>query len=624
MWPERARFFTIRLTAAAPPMIDFPIHIWLRVFEYLAPDDIFSLPLVCRQWRTLLLGEDYVWDRVYYRICGKTLMDYAIELPLSQALGFLSLRPLGYARAAAFYGKFCHFRQALDRYDALALNVARFVAAFTTDTDYIAVATLYLKYLATLGDFSRVALAQNLLHCQNYRLGFEYMSRLTGTGDPTLATVPHFAEYENFWFRLSHFDKCSHRLVLARMDKFGAIARALHQRVMSDVASGSGRGFDYVERGNKRPQLCFDDDWAAVQFVVKVIGITLSTLGTGGDSGTSRYMASHYLEDFSVLRLYANEVMGHPMVVSAVVLKALSDFTAQFDIVVGDGRGLDVTLTKHFMHVNNHFVLIDTKTAAGNYNVKVFTRRQVIERLRRSHSIHTANQILSFLSPVDLGFLMRYFLSLELSGYGQLVSSFLETQEDHGGAMARWFPTSLLGISRDDFKLVQFGYGCVQASGLPPPPLAVAATFGHLNNFIHYSALCDIVQKRPDRIAALRLVEPEAITMASICQGLDLGTQDSSLVGAFVLHTRLHMYGVVVGVVSRGASHFCKVYTQFGTLETFRPESVQMVTDSAKVTAFVRHSAMDVLGLIFCKRWRGDKFEVYNYATARQLVIATG
>lgn len=602
-------------------MIEFPIHIWLGVLEHLAPDDIFSLPLVCRQWRALLIGEDYVWDRVYYRICGKTLMDYTIELPLSQALGFLSLRPLGYTRAAAFYRKFCHFRQALDQYDALALNVAHFVAAFTTDTDYIAVATLYLKEcLATLEDLSRVALVQNLLHCQNYRLGFEYMSRLTGTGVPTLATIPHFAEYENFWFRLSHFDKCSHRLVLARMDKFGVIARALHQRVMADVASGNGCGFDYVERGNKRPQLYFDDDWAVVQFVVKVIGITLSTLGS--DNSTSRYMASHYLEDFSVLRLYANEVMGHPMVVSAVVLKALSDFTAQFEIVVGDGHGLDVTLTKHFVHVNNHFVLIDTKTTTGNYNVKVFTRRQVIERLRRSHSIHTADQILSFLSPVDLGFLMRYFLTLELSGYGQLVSSFLET-EDHGEAMARWFPTSLVGISRDDFKLVQFGYGCVQTSGLPPPPSAVAATFGHLNNFIHYSALCDIVQKQRGTLAALRLVEPGAITMASICQGLDTGTQDSSLVGALVSHTRLHVYGVVVGVVSRGASHYCKVYTQFGTLETFRRESVQTVTDKATVTAFVRHSAIDVLGLIFCKRWRGDKFEVYNYATASQLVIAT-
>lgn len=607
-----------------------PIHIWLNIIHCgnLSFKDILTLSLLSKTIHEQFKYEDYIWRSVFYKTWEQPLVDYGVPT-LMQTLSLLlnGSTHLSYTRSIEFHKKSEKYISQIAKYDPEGShNISYYLEEFTQENDYIPILISQLNEAeesmaasAETFDLSKIALTQNLLVSQNYRLGMEHLRNIATEHSNT--RKPHLSDYELYWFKLCYFDKSFHRLVPNRMKKLARIQQLLHQEVYVKelLNDTSTKNYQFEPQSERKGKLTFSDDFSFVSFVTRIIVLTLTefTITTKiNDVTCNRYLESYYLEDFDILRIYSNEVMGHPLLIYSILLKVINDFLKEnFEIIIKGKEGFQISLSKHFIHLNNHFILIDSKTSITTYNVKVFTRYQVIEKLRATHNMTTPEKILKFLEPIDLNFFLMYYLTLDLSGYSDSISSFLETQEllEEVSYLNIWYPQSRIGFHKEEYKLIKFFYECIQDNDYTVDVKLKSkanAMFGYLNTFIHYKSFLNTINQN--------IIELNGLSMKQVQNKvveLTLETTDTILpVGAFVLHSRLKMYGIIVGFISRGTQIFFKVLTQFGTLETFREKALKKVVDNRKLNDFLVHSAVDVLGLIYCKSYKGGKFEMYNYS----------
>lgn len=405
---------------------DIPLDSWKIISSHVNPSDIGKLSL-CSKALRVYLSDNELW---YDILCDNWIdMLYDYELPGAIKLKLEKVHASGYyyKKAISFLQKEHQFEIFLDQYDlnSQIYNLENGLDLFTYDTHYIPVMYNTLKRLKSgLYDdinqrsvfqlIPKISFIENLLVSQNHTLGYNFLDSISE--EELKSTNPEYLE--NFWFKVSLFDKSFHHLVHHRTSFYKRCHDILYQKFFIEVIYN---GTNKVSLQEAESVINFYDASTFNRFVESITHTILKTFfsfhkvtaGEGRD-----YYSRTYLEDFSIIRVYSGNAFGSNNVIQSILVKLIHDFFASYSIRIGYKEPIGVllratnTLLKigpdFYVHVNRQ------NQADPNIGIACGTFAEIYRFLSGAiNSSRPAHDARYFLQSITLGDMIQLYLNLD-------------------------------------------------------------------------------------------------------------------------------------------------------------------------------------------------------------------
>ncbi|CUM54118.1 uncharacterized protein AC631_04747 [Debaryomyces fabryi] len=653
---------------------ELPVDIWHNIIsigvkdlQILTLTDILSLSEVNR----LLYGvlhHNIIWYdifRWYYfdLITQYNIIDDDPNLEEHEkTIGYCSNVPY-FERTMTFYHKDMKFRLYMEKYKPReqVYNIAFFLDSFN-DFDYIPIIKNYEKdqrkrcYNDLVFDITKRSLACNLLNTYSFRLGIKYFNRLIS--EDIKDSSP--GAFEWFWFKINGFDKAFSDMIFSRLLKLTEIHALLYKEIYLEILQhrswGEKVSLIQIDESSKGT-IVFQDNKIFGELMWYIIRLILSKLGRKckfySPEEYFEYSETYCLEDFSILRIYNENVKGHHILVYSILMKILHDFLlSKYNFKIGAQNSygtISINFSNTFFMINNHYFLIP-RDANNSYVVEHYTSKQVIQYLRTEFNLSTLTQISYYLKPLLLKDMLAYFMNLDTKcgvkrsyAISQPETSFVLDNLWIVGMEKR----SCVGYKYKEYQFAKFVCNFLQMEyregGFSKFMYCseFEKFFNQENNFIYFNSVMEAIELNPLKKKMLveyfklnlddmsrifqtnfKLLDPVNSKIAFQRMQPKLDADNNTHIingeiykrGMLVGHTKFHSLGIVLDIIKSINSNatYCKVYTSQGYIETYSTSSLRKVsrnivhkTDS--IAKFLLNvCGVDVLGLLLFSSFEND------------------
>ncbi|CAH2353815.1 hypothetical protein CLIB1423_12S03532 [[Candida] railenensis] len=570
-----------------------PADIWLRIVRCgLSFQDLLCITSLSRTIHSQLIDDEYLWNFVCFDRWERVYADYEIPIPYTCK---------GYDKARLYYGDQCLFISQLELYDPNSEhNYDYFEERFSTDPKFIPILYNYCKENEICVDefnpigLTEISLATKLLVAAIRHLGIIYFHPLIEemAGKNMVKAVRNLdvsPDYEQFWFRFSLFDDASHRLVEARRKKLSEISEILRKRIYVGMLLHEENG-GILKYDTSNRTIYFEEQSSFEAFLYRVVRLILKKLTIKVHDGHSEtYMGGYYLEDFSILRIYSNEVIGHTFLRNAIVMKVISQFFKGMSIFV---KGVDekigpikVSLSKNFLSVNSCSISILEKSSRSDNELRIFHTSTIESRLVSVHHFASNDDAARYVSPMSIFYLLQYVLYLN----GPVRKSFFLSIVDKT-KVTSWFPKSKTGFHEENYERIKdlFSGKLSTMRGLIP----LEAAFGRS--------------------------DPSSKLNSLFVWRVDLNKEEESTktapfeLGMFVHNSRLDIDGIIIAKKRTDFGWYLEVLTKQGTRMVFKESSLTECREINRLKRFFSEASLDIVGLQYVKAFNGRTFEFYT------------
>lgn len=652
---------------------ELPVDIWHNIISIGVKDlqilslvDILSL---CEVNRLLygVLHHNIIWYDIFRWYYFDLIAQYNIDddpnlEEYEKTKGYCSNIPY-FERTMAFYHKDMKFRLCLEKYEPRAevYNIAFFLDSFN-DFDYIPIIKNYendqkkRSFNDSVFDISKRSLACNILNTYNFRLGIKYFNKLIRK-DIKYSSPGAF---EWFWYKINCFDKGFSDMIFSRLLKLRELHALLYKEIYLEILQhrswGEKVSLIQIDESSKGT-IVFQDNKTFGKLMWYILRLILSKLGRKCKFYSSEeyfeYTETYCLEDFSILRVYNEDVKGHQILLYSILMKVLHDFLfSKYNIKIGaqnSNETISMSFSNTFFMIKNHYFLIP-RDANNSYVVDHYTSKQVIQYLRTELNLSTLTQISYYLKPLSLKDMLEYFMNLDSKcgikpscSISQPETNFVLDKLGIVGMEKR----SCVGYKYKEYQFAKFVCNFLQMEykegGFSKFMYCseFEKFFNQDNNFIYFNSVMEVIE--PNLLKKNMLVEYFGLNLedtSRIFQNnfelLDpvnsriafqrmqpkLDTDNNTHIlngetykrGMLVGHTKFHSLGIVLDIIKSGHSNatYCKVYTSQGYIETYSTSSLRNVsrnivhkTDS--VAKFLLNvCGIDVLGLLLFSSFKND------------------
>ena len=322
-------------------MLVLPQEVWIDITRYLGPQDLFQLRLCCKRLNQIVSSRAIWKPRCYEKWLEHQLHDV--------------LNTHRDEHRDWFY--YYRFRNRIDRH---VLNLLIKITQVTDTDEYTKLFENVLRYnpshliplfhkitsKATEGEtegatLELVTLCQRLLNTLRHKHVYDLL-RIEEKSTPTFV---HNAE-ETFFLPLAAMDPSFDRLLHFRQDMFAQI-HALIKQEFEDL-----------------------DDFFRLPATLKVDKLICFLTEVLNIFKTDRHF---FLEDFMLLRIYAGETTGHPLVILSIIQSLASQYAVETILcgsylIISDARLRDG---------ESYLTLSSTGVP------KIFTRKRLVQSLKR-------------------------------------------------------------------------------------------------------------------------------------------------------------------------------------------------------------------------------------------------
>ncbi|CAH6723096.1 hypothetical protein CLIB1444_13S00232 [[Candida] jaroonii] len=630
---------------------DLSLDIWNYIIHegQLDITDVIRLLCVNNRLRNLL-KHNSIWYRIIYDRYLSIQIQYDIKAAqdlvdkrnnTSSSIDFYSL-------SMQFYRKEVKLGRELQNCN----DIRKFLDTYVDDDDYLPIIyNYYYKMQEVLPRSKRDSLglrmravALNLLIAQSYKLAMNYFYDLLKNVNLTSPS-----SFEEFWFKVSLFDKGSHSMIQSRNHTLNKIYDKLHQEITikqfynrkGSIQLLPNSGHD----GSGKDVLIIQDNNSLIYLIIKIFQITLSCLRFNNSLISQidevvydKYCKSYFLEDFSLLRLYSGAVKGHPFLIMAILMKVLEEFLLSKYVIksgtTGDVVNVTITMTSTYLKVGKYLFSFDRKVLTMFSNFEVYTIDEVVQNLRdRSYF-----EISKFIEPLDFKYIIECYLHLDYFLDARSLNTILRPDYyfnhsviDNSSLQEKDYNM----ITIDDYNFIKLMCRYMQDKTSDNDLLDTMfcrefeASLNHLNNFIHFRSFFKLFKDNEDKQKTIvnffmrthsnysivtgnfDLNDPSSkISLSKINSkypfNINNGSNDSFTSGQIIKHIKFDTYGIVLGRVLTGNNDFeyYRIFTTKKTRECYNGTSMTCINSDTPnvddITEFVLKSCgEDILGLLF-------------------------
>lgn len=627
------------------------IYMGLFESETLQIEDVLNLIQVNSSLNKLL-RDNSIWGTVYDEIYGNVYSEYEVIRKKENGCAGNAYTSFLYT-----YRNEQEFILLLTKYDPTSenYNIGHYLDKYCNNIEYFPI----VKRLNDLEnarikealqerreiDISRSALLANLNMNFNYRFAIDYLA------DEYKQDVAQKNDkcYERFWFKISHFDNAFTHMIELRRTKLQNIASLLHEKVTMKILYDGSWDDNVVLQtgsGNSRATVIVKNELAFRNFFGYIIQLILSNFKLEDASVASRVRWLHnssdryFLEDFSLIRVYAGESCGHPMLINSIIVKMISDiFSSKYNFMLkgsGVAEKLQVSMTKTFIYIKNFYFMAFHDDSYA-WRVDTYSINDVVVFLRQELNIRSPSTIAYYLKPLTTKDMLDFFFNIPFNNNDD--SFYKENQTE-----ALFAPNTdevlnenrhIPRYSKENYHFASFltklclieiikeGYSeFLLASELEK-------SFNAFNNFIHFKTLMQTPKlAEPLRLSLkkyFRLSTVEADTFYRLNFDLNdpanskisfgrmtrlenLSSDNAFPPGTIVGHLRSLKLGVVIGRVASNSTSkaYYKVYTSSASVDTFSESSLQKISstklcDKDLLISFFQLCRIDILALLYFK-----------------------
>lgn len=652
---------------------DLPTDIWHRIvrigiedLQILNISDILNLSAVNRLLYGLL-QDNAIWYHIFRWYYFDLLHEYGITDLICDDLQVTAkyTSDISYFdRTMFYYDKEILFRNCIQKYKPRdeVYNIAYFLDKFTDDFDYIPIIKNYVENERRSQhisdnehwtfDITRRSLACNLINAYNFKLGINFFGKFI---KDSIHPTPSL--FEGFWLKTNLFDKAYPEMVFHRRTKLNEVYKLLYKEINLHILLHKSWGNKVLLKQTtetSKSTIVMIDNKTFGKFMWHILRLILSVFGRNctfySPNESLEYMENYCLEDFSILRLYREEVKGHPILLYSILMKILDEtIFSKYDFQIGEigvASTVAMKMTSAFLIIGDHYFLIP-KDATSFYTIEHYTFQQVIRYLRSEFNLSTFAQISRYMKPLDLKDMLTYFLNLDTK-YGAKSIYSLSHPESKLLSSNPLITSEkfLVGYKLEEYQFAKFVCSFLQndynEKGLTKFMLCseFEKYFNQSNNFIYFRALIDAIQLEPSKIKMITdyfklnlsdrskifqnnfdLLNPinSKIAFGRICPKLD-GSNTTNCdgknfdKGMLVYHTKFNSLGVIINIINRNGSgsnvSYCKVYTSQGYVETYSALSLRKIANCVTNMAgpitncFLDICGIDVFGLLHCSSFK--------------------
>lgn len=611
------------------PLTDLSVDIWYNIIKkgLLRPSDFVNL-IKSNVSLYKLLNTDLMWSSIGHNQLT-ILLHYELEPATQTNLNSLQVKA---SIAKRLTWKEKRIINILEEYELHDSNIAKYLDLFSCDPDYIPIVIGQIESLedqmdacldvnASFDKFAKLSLLHNLLSAQNIRIFWKSIE----TYHESSSKVQDDS-YENFWFRISFFDKSFHRLVAQRSKAFTTIKKWLHYEIFIDeLVNQRRKSIKLITKGDstRRYTILFSDKSSIVKFIVRCMRIVCKYFQP---FDTSRIEQGYTLEDFSIMRIYSHYANGHPLLLMSIMVRIVQDFLLAFIIQLPNTViDLKLTITKNFIRLFNYFLKLTYNHQLKTYYVLAFTMLNVTDYMRVSLN-YNDDAISNMLEPVSLKYLIEFFLNTISPIYntsmprarGVTIDSINSNIE-----IDKYFQRKLAVIQPQEFEFIKYiGRYFICNSSDEPNKLIFKKLFFTSNNFIYFKSIMDLknLENLLKRLLGLnsgdislpRIFElnnfnyfNERWTKSFNPHFGNIENSESSLLGNVVYHSKFQTLGIVTNCYETESRY--QIITIDRELEVYNASSIiplsEINCDRVKLLKFVIYSCgIDILGLLFFEK----------------------
>lgn len=633
-------------------ILDLSLDIWTYIIEKGQLDIADVLRLICVNRRLHnLLKHNSIWYRIIYDRYLLIQLHYDIKTAQdlvdkrNDTSGLVDF----YCITMGFYRKELKLGEDLERTD----DVRQFLDHYVDDDDYLPISYNYFynnsrrtTYMdGYISNLTKRSIILNLLIAQSYKLAMNYFYELLKD-----VNIDSPSSFEEFWFKVSLFDKGSHSMIHARNQTLKRIHDKLHQEITIKQfynRKGSIQLIPCLDLEHGKDILILPDNRSLIHLIIRIFQITLSSL-TFNNSLISRidevvydkYCKSYFLEDFSLLRLYSGAVKGHPFLIMAILMKVIDEFLLLKYViksaVTGEIIKVNVTMTSTYLKVGKYLFSFDRKVLTMFSNFEVYTIDEVVQNLRERSYF----EISKFIEPLDFRYIVECYLHLDYFLDARSLNTILRPDYyfnhsviDNSSLQEKDYNM----ITVDDYNFIKLLCRYMQDKTSDNDLLDTMfckefeASLNHLNNFIHFRSFFGLFKDNEVKQKILRNYFFKADSLGSIMTtnfnlndptskislqkinhkypyDVNTNLDDTFKSGQIIKHLKFDTYGIVLGrvVTNNNEFEYYRILTTKKTTECYNGTSMTCITPDThnvnEITNFVLKSCgEDVLGLLFFK-----------------------
>lgn len=627
-------------------VLNLSLDVWSYIINIgeLGISDVLHLMQTNRQLNSLL-KHNVIWYKLVHDRYLKVLIDYDVE----------SVKPLiddkdnieFYSLTIDYYKKELYFKRFLESES----DIRRYLDLFVQDHDYLPILYNYQQQFnesilqgKLYIDLKRPAFVLNLLIAQEYKLAFQYFNTLLNNENSDCSP----SLYERFWFKVSLFDKGSHKYIHFRSQKLKEIFNKLHQEIVIKKfynRTKNGNIILHQHPNNEKDTLVFENEDHFNQLTVEIFRLTLSCFKFDNPMVSkydhlvfNNYCKSYFLEDFSILRVYGNNIKGHPFLIMSILMKVMHEFLLSKYNIKFQGHenfeDITINMTPTYLRLRNHVFSFDRKILHLHTQFEVYTIDEVIRNLRdRSYF-----EVSKFIEPLDFKYITECYLHLDYFLGAKSLSTIIRPdnyfESNLPVSLTVLLDKDLSLVTYEDYLFLKLICKFVQDKDSNNELLDTMfcsefeKTLNSMNNFIHFNAIYQVFNDNKTKQNRLRqhfftdsdnsftsnfnLSDPSSkISLSKILQSYHCSEptiQNKFQGGSIIKHKKFICYGIVLGkvIASNNNIVYYRVYTTKRSVECYREDSMILIDNStpnmSDIISFVINSCgIDILGLLFYK-----------------------
>lgn len=599
-----------------------------------------------------LLKDNSIWGTVYDKVYGNVFLEYEVQRKEENVCA-----DNAYTRFLNTYRKEQEFISLLTNYGLTSenYNIGHYLDKYCNKIEYFPI----VKRLSDLEnarikealkerreiDISRSALLANLNVNFNYYFAIDYLANEYKQD----IILRNDKCYELFWFKISHFDNAFTQMIELRRTKLQNIVCLLHEKVTMKILYDGSWDDNVVLKtgsGSSRDIVIVKNELVLRNFFGYVIELILSNFKLEDTDIASRIRwlqnssDRYFLEDFSLIRVYAGASCGHPMLINSIIVKMISDlFTSKYDFMLkgsASAEQLQVSMTKTFIYIKNlYFMAFHDESYV--WRVDTYSINDVVHFLRQELNIRSPSTVAYYLKPLTTKDMLEFFFNIPFNNNdgsfyeeSQTEALFAPNAEEVLN-QTRYIPR----YSRENYHFASLLSKLCQIEhvkeGYAEYLLAseLEKSFNTFNNFIHFKTLMQTTKlAEPLRLSLQKYFRLSTINADTFYKlNFDLNDAANSRIsfgrmtrlenlssdnafppGTIVGHLRSLKLGVVIGRVTSNPTSkaYYKVYTSSGSVDTFSESSLQKISSTNLcnedlLISFFQLCRIDILALLYFK-----------------------
>lgn len=538
-------------------LIDLPLDILRIITSNLSIEDVIHLSNTSK---LLPLNDEYIWKYLYNKrwSLGDYESNYHLAYSKSRCIEMLSKRSILLNDKA---------------------NLQIYLQNYK-DIEFLPIAIDDLNLLESRFpielNLSKISKLNNLIIRFHFRFGIDSLRKHN--------------DLEQFWFNLSYFDKSFHKLAHQRIRKLERIHKKLYSEVylkylINHITVENNPGNHYTQKTFKHGSTSNQSQGPTlnlsqvnyVRYISKSILVILKELSPDlifshiNQPQLDSFISDLFIEDFSIVRIYAGQSKGHPLLMMSILQKVLTTFFGQFTFKVDlEVRNITPTICKNFLQVGNHHVLITLNETKMRYSFQVFSFPELY-RFLRVHN-YSDNLIKELTQPIGLNYLFNFLMELKINSVSSLVG-------DLEGLVQF--------LSDNDFEFLKT---IIREYVLNIPSLQRLLksnlNWFELMNFVH--------------LLLLPVVDVTDLT--------DLKDETSSTIstGTFIIHPRSNTIGVVASISKLDDLIYYKTITAKKSIDNYDSRNVEVIPFKWE---YLKIFDMTLLGIVFGSfDWESKRF----------------